>query len=301
MSPRLVSAVEWREDKGLYTCNLMLHDHGYTSLPLTPGSTLNFRIQPGRRCIGYHQHGGRVGPGGWGLLTPCPTSSLARGGPQCPSCQARDSATPCIRCRGEACTADNQVQEACLGSRAFVYLAAFGGRLKVGVTRENRFVTRWVEQGADAALRVLTGNGSEVRRFEHIISTRLGVPGSVRVSVKASAFGGEDNMKQALKLLVENRERVHEIFSSSQRFDEDPWVLAPHYNMPTVKQKPILLKVDDGLTVVGEVIGVKGQVLLLKGGEVLFVLGLSALLGRSIEFNSGGARSQVGLESFLKK
>jgi hypothetical protein len=162
-------------------------------------------------------------------------------------------------------------------------------------------VTRWVEQGADAALRVLTGNGSEVRRFEHIISTRLGVPGSVRVSVKASAFGGEDNMKQALKLLVENRERVHEIFSSSQRFDEDPWVLAPHYNMPTVKQKPILLKVDDGLTVVGEVIGVKGQVLLLMGGEVLFVLGLSALLGRSIEFNSGGARSQVGLESFLKK
>jgi len=301
MSPRLVSAIEWRENNGLYTCNLILHDHGYTSLPLTPAVTLNFRIQSGRRCIGYHQHSGRVSPGEWRRLTPCPTSSLARGGPQCPSCQARDSTTPCLRCSGESCTADDRVREACIGSRAFVYLAAFGGGLKVGVTRENRYVTRWVEQGADAALRVLTGNGSEVRRFEHIISTRLGVPESVRVRVKASTFGGEDKTKQALRLLGETQRRVHEIFSSSQRFVEDPWVLAPHYNIPPIKRKPILLKVDDGVAVAGEVVGVKGHVLLLRGGEVLFVLSLPALLGRNVEFNSDGVRSQVGLESFLKR
>jgi hypothetical protein len=301
MSPRLVSGLEWRENNGLYTCNLILHDHGYTSLALTPGLALNFTIQKGRRCIGYQQHSARVSPNEWRRLTPCPTSSLARGGPQCLSCQARDSAAPCLRCRGETCTADDRVRELCLGSRGFVYLAAFGGGLKVGVTREDRYLTRWVEQGADAALRVLTGNGSEVRRFEHIISTRLGVPESVRVMVKASAFGGVDKTKQALRLLEETRRRVHEIFSPSQRFDEDPWVLAPYYNIPSIKQKPILLKVDDEVAVAGEVVGVKGHVLLLRGGELLFVLGLPALLGRNLEFNSYGVRSQVGLESFLKR
>ncbi len=301
MSPRLVSAVEWRENDGLYTCNLILYDHGYTSLSLTPGVALNFRVQPGRRCVGYHQHAGRVSPGEWRRLTPCPTSSLARGGSQCASCQARDSTVPCLRCRGEACAADGRVREVCLGSRAFVYLAAFGGGLKVGVTRENRFVTRWVEQGADAALRVLVGNGSEVRRFEHVISTRLGVPESVRVSVKASSFGREDKMRLSLRLLEETRRRVHEIFSSNQRFDEDPWVLSPHYNIPPIRQKPILLKVGDDVAVAGEVVGVKGHILLLRGGEALFVLGLPSLLGRCVEFNSGGLRRQVGLESFLKR
>ncbi|MCJ7573802.1 DUF2797 domain-containing protein [Candidatus Bathyarchaeota archaeon] len=301
MSCRLFSAFEWREHDGLYSCHLLLHDHGYTSFHLTPGVKLNLRIRPGRRCIGYHQHTGHTSPGEWRRLTPCPTSSQARGGPQCPSCQARDAAAPCLRCRGETCTAVGPIRDVCRSSQAYVYLAAFGGKLKVGVTREGRYVTRWVEQGADAALRVLTGNGSEVRRLEHIIHQQLGVPESVRVGFKVSTLSREDKTKQALILLEETRQRVHAIASSNQRFNEDPWILAPHYNIPAIKQKPIHLKVDDGVTVAGEVVGVKGPTLLLRSGEVFFVLGLSALLGRSIEFISDGARNQMGLEPFLKR
>ena len=301
MSPRLVSALEWREHDGLYKCHLLLHDHGYTSLPLTPGAKLNFIIQPGRRCIGYHQLASQTSPGEWRRLTPCPTSSLARGGPQCPSCQARDAAAPCLRCRGETCTALGPVRDACRNSQAYVYLAAFNGKLKVGVTREGRCMTRWVEQGADAALRVLTGNGSEVRRLEHLIHTQLGIPESVRSGAKASALSGEDKTKQALILLEETRRRVHPLASQSQRFNEDPWILVPHYSIPAIKQKPILLRVDDGVAVAGEVVGVKGPTLLLRSGEVYFVLGLSALLGRSIETLTDGARSQVGLDKFIKR
>ncbi len=193
------------------------------------------------------------------------------------------------------------VRDACMGSKAYVYLAAFGGKLKVGVTREDRFVTRWVEQGADAALRVLTGNGSEVRRLEHMISTQLGVPESVRGEAKVSALGREDKTKQALILLQETRRRIHSLASSNQRFDEDPWILALHYNIPAMKQKPIRLSVDGNVTVAGEVVGVKGPTLLLRSGGVFYVLGLSALLGRSVEFVSGGAVSQSGLEPFLKR
>ncbi|OGD56291.1 hypothetical protein A3K78_03990 [Candidatus Bathyarchaeota archaeon RBG_13_52_12] len=301
MSPRLVSALEWREHEGLYNSHLLLYDHGYTSLSLTPGAELNHIIQPGRRCIGYHHLASQTSPGEWRRLTPCPTSSLARGGPQCPSCQARDAAAPCLRCRGETCTAVGSVRDACRDSQAYVYLAAFGGKLKVGVTREGRYMTRWVEQGADAAIRVLAGNDSEARRLEHLIHTQLGVPESIRFGVKASTLGREDKVKQALILLEETRRRVHPLAFPNQRFNEDPWILAPHYNIPAIKQKPILLKVEDGVAVTGEVVGVKGPALLLRRGEAFFVLGLSALLGRSIESVPDGARSQVGLDHFIKR
>jgi len=193
------------------------------------------------------------------------------------------------------------VRDACRSSQAYVYLAAFGGKLKVGVTREGRYMTRWVEQGADAALRVLTGDGSDVRRLEHLIHTQLGIPESVRSVAKASALGREDKTKQALILLDETRRRIHPLAQQNQRFNEDPWILASHYNIPAIKQKPILLRVDDGVAVAGEVVGVKGPTLLLRSGEVFFVLGLPALLGRSIEALPDGARSQVGLDQFIKR
>jgi hypothetical protein len=301
MSPRVVSAFEWREVDGLYTCNLRLYDHGYTSLHLTPGSKLNFSVQPGRRCIGYHQLTGQTSPSEWKRLTPCPTSSRAKEGPRCPSCAVRDAAAPCLRCSGETCTAPIPVREACENSQVYVYLAAFGGVVKVGVTQGGRFVTRWVEQGADIAMRVLTGNGSEVRRLEHAIHTRLGVSESVRTGAKVSALGKEDKTKLALRLLEDTREKIHAVASPDQRFHEDPWILLSHYNIPVLKQKPISLRVEDGVDVTGEVVGVKGPILLLRNGGVYFALGLSALLGRSVEFTAGKARSQTGLETFFRK
>ncbi len=297
MSPSLVSAIDWRERDGHYTCNLLLYDRGYMHLPLKAYKELSFKVQPGRRCVGYH----KLTENGWKKLTPCPTSSLSHGYSQCPSCQARDSAAPCLRCRGDNCTALEPVRDACMVSRAFVYLAAFGVKLKVGVTREDRFVTRWVEQGADAAMRILTGNGFEVRKLEHIISTQLGVPESVRGEAKASAFGGVDKTKQALALLEATREKVHTLASEEQRITENSWILATYYNIPPMNQRPIRLKVEDNITVAGEIVGVKGPTLLLRSCSVYYVLGLSALLGRLVEFTPGGAMSQSGLEPYLSR
>ena len=297
MCPSLVSAIDWREYDGLLTCNLLLHDHGYTHLPLSAGSELSFKVEPGRRCVGYHkldENGGRK-------LTPCPTSSLSHGYSQCPSCQARDTATPCLRCRGETCTALGSVRDACTSSKSFVYLAAFGTSLKVGVTREDRFITRWVEQGADAAMRILTGNGSEVRRFEHKISTQFGVPESIRGDAKVSALGGIGKNKQALALLEATRLKVHATANEDQRITENPLILAHYYNIPSIKLRPIRLKVEDNITVAGEIVGVKGPTLLLRSGSVYYVLGLSTLLGRVVDFTPGGVMSQSGLEPFLSR
>jgi len=301
MSPRVVSAFEWREIDGLFSCNLLLYDHGYTSLHLKPGLKLSFSIQPMRCCIGYYQLAGQTSSSEWKRLTPCPTSSRATEGPRCSSCAARDAAAPCLRCSGETCTAPNPVREACENSRAYVYLAAFGSGLKVGVTQSGRFMTRWVEQGADVAMRVLTGNGSEVRRLEYAIHMRLGISESVRAGAKVSALGKEDQTKLSLRLLEYTRKKIHAVASPDQCIYEDPWILLSHYNIPVLKQKPISLKVEDGINVMGEVVGVKGPILLLRSGGVYFTLSLNALLGRSVEFTDGKARSQTGLETFFRK
>ena len=173
--------------------------------------------------------------------------------------------------------------------------------MKVGVTQGSRFVTRWVEQGADVALRVLTGNGSEVRRLERAIHTRLGISESVHAGAKVSALGKEDRTKLALRLLGETRDKIHAVASPDQRFHEDPWILLSHYNVPALKQRPISLKVEDGVDVTGEVVGVKGPILLLRNGGLYFALSLNALLGRSVEFTAGRAQSQTGLETFFRK
>jgi hypothetical protein len=188
-----------------------------------------------------------------------------------------------------------------MSSKAYVYLAVFGARLKVGVTREDRFVTRWVEQGADGALRVLTGNGSEVRRLEHMISKQLGVAESIRGEAKTTVPGDLHKTKQALALLEATRDKVHHLAPEDKCITEKPWILASYYNIPSMNQRPIHLKVDDNLTVAGEVVGVKGPSLLLRGGGAFYVLGLSALLGRIVEFTPGGAMSQSGLEPFLQR
>jgi hypothetical protein len=134
-----------------------------------------------------------------------------------------------------------------------------------------------------------------------MISTQLGVPESVRGDAKASALGKEDKTKHALILLEEARKRVHPLASEDQRITEDPWILAPHYNIPTMNQRPIHLKVDDNMMVAGDVVAVKGPTLLLRSRGAFYVLGLSTLLGRMVDFTSGGVMSQSGLEPFLKR
>jgi hypothetical protein len=150
-------------------------------------------------------------------------------------------------------------------------------------------------------VRVLAGNGSEVRRLERAIHTRLGIPESVRVGAKVSAIGKEDKIKSALRLLESTREKIHAIASPNQHFHEDPRILLPHYNIPVLKQKPIPLRVEDDVNVTGDVVGVKGPILLLSNGGVYLVLSLNALLGRSIEFTTDKYRNQTGLETFFRK
>ncbi|TRO49186.1 DUF2797 domain-containing protein, partial [Candidatus Bathyarchaeota archaeon] len=181
----LVSSVEWRPLKGGWVCSLLCLDEGYSRISLEPGSEFAFRVLTGRFCVGYK--GLSAGGGGhldsWREQRPCPNRAEVVRGSQCRGCSSADVMRACLRCDGTVCSAPPSVREACEAGTAYVYLASFGdGRIKAGVSRGRRVLKRWVEQGADVALRVLRGDGREVRRFEGRIQKELGALNQVRSS-----------------------------------------------------------------------------------------------------------------------
>jgi len=53
MDGKLVSAVEWKENQGAWSCSLVCLDKVFNRIPLEPGSLLSFKVLKGRFCIGF--------------------------------------------------------------------------------------------------------------------------------------------------------------------------------------------------------------------------------------------------------
>ena len=110
MSGGLVSAVDWHETEGKWTCNIVYYDNGYVEHPLTSGSKISFRVEDGRYCTGYYSNRYN-GKDSWKSLQPCPYSLKITHGTRCLSCRRNDIMTPCIRCDGSTCLARYEVQK----------------------------------------------------------------------------------------------------------------------------------------------------------------------------------------------
>ena len=206
-------------------------------------------------------------------------------------------------CSGEKCSADPATKRACEDAVAYVYLASFGERrIKAGVSHESRVPRRWIEQGADVVKRVLVGSGREVRSFEKRIQDELGALRRVKTKEKVNFMGGSSDLASSFQLLEELESRVHKRFPMRHHFHEEPWILSPYYRLRQLDRRPLELKVGEGVEVSGQVLGVKGPVLLLKAGDVPFALDLNRLVGRKIETDEVvQMKTQAGLESFLFK
>lgn len=126
--------VSWRAGPDGWSASLVTTDgSGFTSLDLDPGRELAVEITDRRRCVGYHAD--------IGAREPCPTFAELDRGAQCEACRERDVYTGYVRGR-EAAGVD---------ATYAVYLAQVGTAVKVGVTRSDSLMRRWVEQGADFA------------------------------------------------------------------------------------------------------------------------------------------------------
>lgn len=301
----LVSSLDWTEDDGVWTCSLGLLNDGYSRLRLEPGSRLSFQVLRGRYCTGYIRLSGRRGRGGavdfWRERRRCPQEAEVSRGTQCPSCAANDVVRPCLRCDGGSCVAHPELSRVCGSETYYVYLATFGGEtVKAGVSNGRRVVKRWVEQGANAAIRVLVGNGREARRYERRIQEDLGALNHVFSGQKMDPVRRRNDIGAAVELLERFRGSVHDAFPEENHFHEEPQVLLPLYGLPEFDKRPVKLSVKNRLQASGTVLGVKGPILFLEMGGLSRSLSLSRLLGRLIETEElTKVRTQSGLERFM--
>ena len=262
---------------------------------------ISFRIGKGRFCVGYSRVTRDYSMmDSWKERVPCPTSSLADSGNQCRACATNDASGPCARCTGESCSAHQSVREACERSEAFVYLAVFGDRIKAGVSQGRRVEKRWIEQGADAARRVLAGSGREMRVYEKRIQDELGALKRVKADEK-TAFTDPRELEWGLKSLEEFTDKIRQILPFAARIDEATTLLSPVYELPQTKVRPINVKIRDNVAIAGKILGAKGPILYLENMGIIYSVNIHALTGRRIsEDLEGSSPSQSGLGAYIR-
>jgi hypothetical protein len=188
--------------------------------------------------------------------------------------------------------------KACEENEAYVYLAAFtGGRIKAGVSRAQRIKTRWIEQGADIAQRVLKDNGYKVRQYEQTIQKKLGLLNHVQAASKRTPL---IDTQDAIEKLNTIAKQVHAMYPPKRHIHEKPQNLAHIYNLPEFKSAPLNLKIKDNLQVSGTILGVKGPVLYIEMGDLTYTLNLNKLIGRSIKPLETRIKSQSSIRRYFK-
>ncbi|NHN47338.1 DUF2797 domain-containing protein [Halostella sp. JP-L12] len=200
------------------------------------------------------------------------TTHYACGNEGAPYCDQHASTWVCARCTG-TCLKDEMD---CYEEHA-VYLAAFApATVKVGVTRLWRLETRLREQGADRAAHVHTvSNGRIARELEAEIATDL----TDRVRVPEKIAG------------------LH------SAVDEDVWEVVLD-DFDVIDRTAFDYGIDlDSRPVVetlasGEVVGVKGRILVLSNAGTTYAVDLRDLVGHEVAEEAADRNLQSDLGAF---
>ncbi len=144
-----------------------------------------------------------------------------------------------------------------------VYLAA-SDIVKVGVTRSTQIPTRWIDQGASAAIRL----AETPNRYE---------AGKLEVALK-SFFSDKTNWQRMLKNevddsidLVEEKWTLHDQLPSdlTEFFSENDEVISLNFPVLEYPTKVSSMSFDKTPEISGKLVGIKGQYLIFDGGSVI--------------------------------
>ncbi|MFW9807840.1 MAG: DUF2797 domain-containing protein [Candidatus Thorarchaeota archaeon] len=265
-------------------------------IPISPGDKLSWIFRGPRRCVGS------VNSSLESIKCPEESVILQRGMIRCGPCSAMDFVDPCIRCDGRTCLATNERKTQCNDTRYAVYIVVFNDEtLKVGVSSEKRVRIRWVEQGADfgGILHLIQG-GLEARRIED----RLGKNPKVAKQVR-----GERKIRGLLNRLdIETAQSMVDDFLLD--FESSEFVtnvkledLSNYYPLTRVDTQPNPWKLRtekiDGRPLIGEVVGMKGSLLVTNLSSAFTVADLKQVIGYSLDYDGDiTVVTQTGLLDF---
>ncbi len=292
-----VVGVTWKpEDKGFHSgLTIRDTDNNLVFTPFQKGEQVAWTVKGPKRCIGRVIEERR--------LIACPLSSMVIKGAKCLECSALDSFDPCIRCTGFQCLADSLRREECRTSDYIIYLAVFSnGNLKVGVSSKRRTRIRWVEQGAEyAGILTEVRDGKIARRIEHDIGKHPSVTMAVSGHQKKSSLLNSIDLEDANQIVSEFLSSLPEDSQYTEVILEN---LTPHYLLDEVDAEPLPWPegnqsiIDQQL--LGEVVGMKGALLVTRIGHAYRMTSLKRLIGYTIEEGiSKPIDSQSGLLDFI--
>ncbi len=177
-------------------------------------------------------------------------------------------ASPCIL-HPELCRAhlgegrDVEWEEKHHNGPHIVYLAK-SSAVKVGITRIDQIPTRWIDQGASAAIRL----AEAPNRYE---------AGRIEVALK-EFFTDKTNWRKMLQNDVDDTIDLEEEKWSleehlpadiTELFSENDEIIEINYPVLEYPEKVKSLSFDKTPIIEGRLMGIKGQYLLFEGGEVL--------------------------------
>jgi hypothetical protein len=221
-------------------------------------------------CIGFSKNNKRF---------ECPEKRPVKTGWHCNECMINDGFFMCVKCSGKTCINPKRRGE-CKKDKFFIYLAAFGNFLKVGISYEHRLKKRLIEQGADFGAKIgYVEDGFLVRRIEQEIRQHLGIVDRLRGYQKNNHILADpnkevENIKNAVEKLHNNG--FNEYLIKPEIFD-----LRSYYKIENLHKNPDFIDVSKVIKVEGQVMAVKGNLIVIQNKN-LVSFNAHDMIGREI-------------------
>jgi len=258
-------------------------DETYTKY-LTPGDEFHLIISKERMCIGHS-----VNKQEYSLCNKQVDQQYNR----CYNCEQQDFERCFLFCDASKpfgnCTQNPQAYEYCKNNPCSVYIALIANDIKVGVSFNP--LKRWINQGADLAVEVMRAkNGFEARVLEKAISADLQISQTIRKTTKARKLNFDLSKSiPSFRTIIDN---VRQYIETSGVEGVDSELLHKEHNLtsyygdiPSLQSNPIFNEVEKTLQITGQIVGVKGKLLVTKANNSVYVTNLSRIIGNIISFS----------------
>lgn len=250
-------------------------------LELKVGSPLTIQVAANepKFCVGFTNDVGEH--------VPCPTAEMILLNKfQCQSCSLNEFFICRSYCIGDFCNPSSENAKAhCWKTPAYVYITYVGGKLKIGSTTSP--IRRWIGQGSDAGIKIAEGVGLEPRALEQHLSIVLSLPLAIRMSQKFKQIGISIDRDDITNQIESSLNQIYcsEIIKSKiliPRKELESIIFLDDYygDINQLKARPLVKKLSNkGLLVSGNIVGVKGSILVLKNNETYYATDLNSLIG----------------------
>lgn len=190
------------------------------------------------------------------------------------------------RCHAEAGTCDPKQwwHKHCVETH-LIYLANTAA-LKVGITRHNQIPTRWIDQGAVAAMPIINvKNRYQAGQIEVALKQFISDRTDWRKMLRNEIADADLSVERArlLKTAEGVLQKVCQLFAAEDiEFIEQPELWQLHYPVQAYPEKVTTLSFDKTPEVCGNLVGIKGQYLLFEHG----VINMRKFGGYELEFSA---------------